>query len=165
MQQEPLCSVCSFSAAPADRQDPGVATATPDALSLLGLTGCRPLTLALVFLERHELLLQAAEIIARYPSNYKASAVIPLLDLAQKQNDGWLSLNAMNRVSLQTRGRTIGTPSDCSLLRSLPLDTVRLPASLTGTHAPPAAGALPQNSNPSLQLLPQRLPLDTAAIQ
>eukprot|EP00891_Asterochloris_glomerata_P003744 jgi/Astpho2/3744/Aster-04927 len=41
----------------------------------------------------------AAEIIARYPSNYKASAVIPLLDLAQKQNDGWLSLNAMNRVA------------------------------------------------------------------
>lgn len=42
---------------------------------------------------------QAAEIISRYPTNYKASAVIPLLDLAQQQNDGWLSLAAMNRVA------------------------------------------------------------------
>jgi NADH:ubiquinone oxidoreductase subunit E len=39
------------------------------------------------------------EIIARYPPNYKASAVIPVLDLAQQQNGGWLSLNAMNRVA------------------------------------------------------------------
>ena len=36
---------------------------------------------------------------SRYPSNYKASALIPLLDLAQQQNDGWLSLAAMNRVA------------------------------------------------------------------
>jgi NADH:ubiquinone oxidoreductase subunit E len=36
---------------------------------------------------------------SRYPSNYKASAVIPLLDLAQQQNSGWLSLAAMNRVA------------------------------------------------------------------
>lgn len=40
-----------------------------------------------------------AEIISRYPTNYKASALIPLLDLAQQQNDGWLSLAAMNRVA------------------------------------------------------------------
>jgi len=40
-----------------------------------------------------------AEIISRYPSNYKASALIPLLDLAQQQNSGWLSLAAMNRVA------------------------------------------------------------------
>jgi NADH dehydrogenase (ubiquinone) flavoprotein 2 len=31
--------------------------------------------------------------------NYKQSACIPLLDLAQKQNNGWLSLAAMNRVA------------------------------------------------------------------
>ena len=43
--------------------------------------------------------LQAAELIARFPINYKASACIPLLDLAQKQNSGWLSLAAMNRVA------------------------------------------------------------------
>ncbi|KAI7842350.1 hypothetical protein COHA_003990 [Chlorella ohadii] len=36
---------------------------------------------------------------SRYPTNYKASAVIPLLDLAQQQNEGWLSLAAMNRVA------------------------------------------------------------------
>ena len=37
--------------------------------------------------------------VSRYPSNYKQSAVIPLLDLAQQQNEGWLSLAAMNRVA------------------------------------------------------------------
>merc|ERR1712162_71589 len=31
--------------------------------------------------------------------NYKRSAVIPLLTLAQTQNDGFLSLNAMNKVA------------------------------------------------------------------
>ena len=40
-----------------------------------------------------------AEIMARYPSNYKHSAVIPLLMIAQKQNDNFLSLAAMNKVS------------------------------------------------------------------
>lgn len=42
---------------------------------------------------------RATEIIARYPTNYKQSAVIPLLDLAQQQNGGWLSLAVMNRVA------------------------------------------------------------------
>ncbi|KAJ9506554.1 NADH:ubiquinone oxidoreductase 24 kDa subunit [Haematococcus lacustris] len=42
---------------------------------------------------------RAGEIIARYPSNYKASAVIPVLDLAQQQNQGWLSLAALNSVA------------------------------------------------------------------
>lgn len=41
----------------------------------------------------------AAEIVAQYPTNYKASAMIPMLDLAQKQNKGWLSLSAMNKVA------------------------------------------------------------------
>lgn len=36
---------------------------------------------------------------SRYPTNYKQSAVIPVLDLAQQQNGGWLSLAAMNRVA------------------------------------------------------------------
>ena len=43
--------------------------------------------------------MQAAELLTHYPSNYKASAVIPLLDLAQKENGGWLSLAAMNKVA------------------------------------------------------------------
>lgn len=42
---------------------------------------------------------RVAEIIAKYPPNYKASAVIPLLDLAQQQNGGWLTLAAMNQVA------------------------------------------------------------------
>lgn len=43
--------------------------------------------------------MQVAEVLARFPTNYKQSACIPLLDLAQKQNKGWLSLAAMNRVA------------------------------------------------------------------
>jgi NADH dehydrogenase (ubiquinone) flavoprotein 2 len=39
------------------------------------------------------------EILSRYPTNWKQSAIIPILDLAQQQNDGWLSLAAMNRVA------------------------------------------------------------------
>mgnify|MGYP002622828526 CR=1 FL=1 len=38
-------------------------------------------------------------ILSRYPSNYKRSAVIPLLHLAQKQNNNFLSLSAMNKVA------------------------------------------------------------------
>lgn len=44
-------------------------------------------------------MMQVAEILSRYPTNYKQSACIPLLDLAQKQNNGWLNLAAMNRVA------------------------------------------------------------------
>ncbi|KAJ7962817.1 NADH dehydrogenase [ubiquinone] flavoprotein 2, mitochondrial [Quillaja saponaria] len=39
------------------------------------------------------------EIISQYPSNYKQSAVIPLLDLAQQQHGGWLPVSAMNAVA------------------------------------------------------------------
>lgn len=38
-------------------------------------------------------------ILAKYPRNYKSSAVIALLDLAQRQSDGWLPLAAMNKVA------------------------------------------------------------------
>lgn len=40
------------------------------------------------------------EIVSHYPSNYKQSAVIPLLDLAQQQHGGWLPVSAMNAVCL-----------------------------------------------------------------
>lgn len=40
-----------------------------------------------------------AVILKRYPKNYAASAVISLLDLAQRQNGGWLPLAAMNKVA------------------------------------------------------------------
>ncbi|KAF3645831.1 NADH dehydrogenase [ubiquinone] flavoprotein 2, mitochondrial [Capsicum annuum] len=39
------------------------------------------------------------EILSFYPSNYKQSAVIPLLDLAQQQHGGWLPVSAMNAVA------------------------------------------------------------------
>ena len=35
----------------------------------------------------------------KYPTNYKQSAIIPLLDLAQRQNDNFLTLAAMNKVA------------------------------------------------------------------
>eukprot|EP00349_Pseudokeronopsis_sp_Brazil_P000216 CAMPEP_0202959282 /NCGR_PEP_ID=MMETSP1396-20130829/3512_1 /ASSEMBLY_ACC=CAM_ASM_000872 /TAXON_ID= /ORGANISM="Pseudokeronopsis sp., Strain Brazil" /LENGTH=179 /DNA_ID=CAMNT_0049677777 /DNA_START=145 /DNA_END=684 /DNA_ORIENTATION=- len=39
------------------------------------------------------------EVMARYPSNYKHSAVIPVLMIAQKQNQNFLTLAAMNKVA------------------------------------------------------------------
>ncbi|MBT4711726.1 MAG: NADH-quinone oxidoreductase subunit NuoE [Alphaproteobacteria bacterium] len=38
-------------------------------------------------------------VIAKYPKGRQASAVLPLLDLAQRQNDGWLSRAAMDHVA------------------------------------------------------------------
>lgn len=35
----------------------------------------------------------------KYPGNYQKSAVIPMLFLAQKQNDNFLSVSAMNKVA------------------------------------------------------------------
>jgi NADH dehydrogenase (ubiquinone) flavoprotein 2 len=39
------------------------------------------------------------DIVSRFPSNYKQSAVIPLLWLAQEQGDNWLPLSAMNKIA------------------------------------------------------------------
>ncbi|KAJ7565102.1 hypothetical protein O6H91_02G048100 [Diphasiastrum complanatum] len=41
---------------------------------------------------------QVKEILSHYPSNYKQSAVIALLDLAQQQHGGWLPVAAMNKI-------------------------------------------------------------------
>ena len=38
---------------------------------------------------------RVSEIIRKYPSSRQQSAVIPLLDLAQRQNSGWLSKTAI----------------------------------------------------------------------
>lgn len=38
-------------------------------------------------------------IIANYPANYKASAVIPVLDIAQQQHGGWIPLAAMDKIA------------------------------------------------------------------
>lgn len=42
---------------------------------------------------------QAEKIVSIYPKGFQAAAVIPLLDLAQRQNDNWLPLKAMNYVA------------------------------------------------------------------
>jgi NADH-quinone oxidoreductase subunit E len=42
---------------------------------------------------------QAQKIIARYPQGRQASAVMPLLDLAQRQNGGWLPRAAIDYVA------------------------------------------------------------------
>jgi len=42
---------------------------------------------------------KAKAIIAKYPPRFQASAVMPLLDLAQRQNHGWLPKAAMDHVA------------------------------------------------------------------
>lgn len=42
---------------------------------------------------------RAAAAMAHYPKDRKSSAVMALLDLAQRQNDGWLSLEAIEYVA------------------------------------------------------------------
>tara|TARA_B100000686_G_C16558815_1_gene846640 strand:- start:76 stop:681 length:606 start_codon:yes stop_codon:yes gene_type:complete len=37
-------------------------------------------------------------ILKKYPSDRKASALLPLLDIAQRQNENWLPIEAMNEV-------------------------------------------------------------------
>ncbi|KAH9923991.1 thioredoxin-like [2Fe-2S] ferredoxin-domain-containing protein [Epithele typhae] len=42
---------------------------------------------------------RAEDIISHYPPQYKKAAVIPLLDLGQRQNKGWTSISVMNYVA------------------------------------------------------------------
>ncbi len=46
-----------------------------------------------------ERLNKANEIIARYPQGKQKSALIPLLHIAQEENGGWLSVEAMDYVA------------------------------------------------------------------
>ena len=54
--------------------------------------------------ERREL---ADKIKLRYPEDRVASAIIPLLDLAQRENDGWLSKEALDFVAQETGSASI----------------------------------------------------------
>ena len=45
------------------------------------------------------LVARSEAILSKYPDNYKQSAMIPLLDLAQRQNSNFLTLSAMNKVA------------------------------------------------------------------
>ena len=42
---------------------------------------------------------EALKILAKYPSDRKQSAIMPLLDLAQRQNDNWLSRDVVEYVA------------------------------------------------------------------
>ncbi|MDX1924698.1 MAG: NADH-quinone oxidoreductase subunit NuoE [Rickettsiaceae bacterium] len=42
---------------------------------------------------------KSKEIINRYPATRQKSAILPLLDLAQRQNGGWLSVDAIEYVA------------------------------------------------------------------
>jgi NADH-quinone oxidoreductase subunit E len=46
-----------------------------------------------------EKLTKAKEIIARYPVGKQKSALLPILHLAQEENNGWLSVDAMDYVA------------------------------------------------------------------
>ena len=51
------------------------------------------------FVLNAENLKRAGEIVAKYPAGRQASAVLPLLDLAQRQGGGWLTQAAMDYVA------------------------------------------------------------------
>ena len=38
-------------------------------------------------------------ILANYPEGHKQAAMMPILDLAQRQNDNWLPISAMNKTA------------------------------------------------------------------
>jgi len=42
---------------------------------------------------------ECKKIIAKYPAGYQRAAMIPMLDLAQRQHGGWLPLAAMDKVA------------------------------------------------------------------
>ncbi len=76
-----------------------IATCHASTLTTMIPRGCAWLSMECTCQHAFHTSLQAAEIVAQFPTNYKASAMIPILDLAQKQNKGWLSLSAMNKVN------------------------------------------------------------------
>jgi NADH-quinone oxidoreductase subunit E len=61
--------------------------------------GGRPIAAGKPFAFSAENRAVADKIIAKYPAGRQQSAVMPLLDLAQRQNDGWLSREALAHVA------------------------------------------------------------------
>ncbi len=51
------------------------------------------------FVFSQENIAKITEILKKYPDDRKASAVLPLLDLAQRQNSGWLNHGAIAEVA------------------------------------------------------------------
>ena len=52
------------------------------------------------FVFSEEALAECRTIISRYPADHGKSALIPILHIAQAENDGWLSVPAMDAVAL-----------------------------------------------------------------
>ena len=52
-----------------------------------------------VFIFSEENLILAAKHIAKYPQGREASAVLPLLDLAQRQNNNWIPMAAIDYIA------------------------------------------------------------------
>eukprot|EP01132_Coremiostelium_polycephalum_P005656 gene5656-7042_t len=46
-----------------------------------------------------ENMVKVEKILSKYPPKYRQSAMLPLLDLAQRQNGGWITLKAMDKVA------------------------------------------------------------------
>jgi len=57
---------------------------------------------------------EAEKILGKYPKNYKASAIIPLLWLAQRQNSNWIPLAAMNKIAEITEVAPIRVYETCT---------------------------------------------------
>ena len=64
------------------------------------------------------------KIFAKYPADRKKSATLPLLDLAQRQNGGWLSDDALNAVAELTEQPTIAVKSVATFYTMYHLDEV-----------------------------------------
>jgi NADH dehydrogenase (ubiquinone) flavoprotein 2 len=57
---------------------------------------------------------EVQKILAKYPKNYKASGIIPLLWLAQRQNNNWIPLAAMNKIAQITEVAPIRVYETCT---------------------------------------------------
>ena len=75
-----------------ERKDPRISVLVPECLHRIRLR-------QIPFEFNAENLKRAQTIIAKYPPQYKKAAVIPLLDLGQRQNKGWTSISVMNYVA------------------------------------------------------------------
>ena len=59
---------------------------------------------------------KAKDIIKMYPKNYKESSIMPLLSMAQNQNNGWLPKKAIEYVSTFLGVPEIKGSGNCNIL-------------------------------------------------
>jgi len=79
-------------------------------------------------------------IVKNYPEGHKAAAVLPVLDLAQRQN-GWLPISAMNKEDL--------TPKDIEeIIDELKAGKIPKPGPRSGRFSCEPAGGLTSLTEP-----------------